>query len=243
MTRAFTTWTVLPHGKLTPLADNMLTVVGDIPMPVGNMHRRMTVVRLADRRLVVFSAIALDEDEMAEIEAFGTPAYLIVPGDHHRLDAGIWKTRYPQIIVVAPAGAREKIEAVAPVDATSADFGDPAVRLIDVPGTRAHEFALEVDGGAGDGGGLTLVINDLIGNIRDAHGFGGWLLKLMGFAGDEPHVPGPIKAHIVDDKRLLAEQLERWADKPRLKRIVVSHGEIIEDDPQGALRQLAQSLR
>ena len=38
-------------------------------MPMGHLKRRMTIVRLADRRLVVYSAIALDEDEMARIES------------------------------------------------------------------------------------------------------------------------------------------------------------------------------
>ena len=33
------------------------------------LPRRMTVVRLTDSRLVVFSAIALDDDEMAGLEA------------------------------------------------------------------------------------------------------------------------------------------------------------------------------
>jgi len=33
-------------------------------MPLMDQPRRMTVVRLNDSRLVVFSAIALDEDEM-----------------------------------------------------------------------------------------------------------------------------------------------------------------------------------
>jgi hypothetical protein len=33
-------------------------------MPVGNITRRMTVVRLRDGKLVIFSAIALDEVEM-----------------------------------------------------------------------------------------------------------------------------------------------------------------------------------
>ena len=38
MPRPFTEWKVLPHGKLTAIEDDILTVVGDIPMPVGNMH-------------------------------------------------------------------------------------------------------------------------------------------------------------------------------------------------------------
>src|SRR6266404_9421847 len=91
MTKPLQKWKVLPHGKLKQIGDNILTVTGDIHMPLMDLPRRMTVVRLIDSRLVVYSAIALDEDEMAELEAYGHPAYLIVPSDKHRLDAKIWK--------------------------------------------------------------------------------------------------------------------------------------------------------
>jgi hypothetical protein len=237
MTKPFTEWKVLPHGALTAVDDDILTVVGDIPMPVGNLKRRMTVVRLRDRRLVIFSAVALDEDEMRALEEFGEPAFLVVPNDHHRLDARIWKDRYPAIQVITPQGARGKVEKAVPVDATRADFGDPDVALVTVPGTHAQEAALEIR----RPNGTTLVLNDIVGNIRDASGFGGWLLRLMGFAGDEPHVPLPVKMSI-DSKAALAGQLRRWAELPALKRILVSHGSTIEDDPRGALRKLAVSL-
>jgi hypothetical protein len=237
MPRPFTEWKVLPHDKLTAVEDDILTVVGDISMPVANMKRRMTVVRLRDRRLVIFSAIALDEEEMWALENFGEPAFLIVPNDHHRLDAKIWKDRYPGIKVITPPGAREKVEKAVPVDATAADFGDPDVMLVTVPGTREHEVALEIRRP-----NTTLVLNDIVGNIRDASGFGGWTLRLMGFAGDEAHVPLPVKMTMVKDKAALANQLRRWAELPSLKRIIVSHGSTIEDDPRGVLRDLAASL-
>lgn len=57
----------------------------------------------------------------------------------------------------------------------------------------------------------------------------------MGFAGDEPQVPSPVKLQ-------LAAQLRRWADIADLKRVVVSHGDVIEDDPQEALPRLAAGL-
>ena len=104
MPKPFTEWTVLPHGKLSRLDDNLLSVTGDLHMPVGDFPRRMTVVRLDDGRLVIFSAIALDETEMRALEAFGEPSYLVIPNDIHRMDAKIWKNRYPQMRVVAPAG-------------------------------------------------------------------------------------------------------------------------------------------
>jgi hypothetical protein len=238
MTVAFKTWKVLPHGKLTEIDKNILTVVGEIPMPVGQFRRRMTVVRLNDGRLVIFSAISLQDDEMRALEAYGQPAFLIVPNDHHRLDAKAWKDRYPDIVVVAPEGARAKVEEAVQVDTSRVDFGDEAVQLIDVPGTRAHEAALVITGPTG----TTLVLNDVVANIQGEKGFGGWLLRMMKFAGDEPQIPIPVKAAIVDDKAALRAQLLSWADLPFLKRILVSHGASIEADPSGALRRLAASL-
>ncbi len=231
-------WKVRPHGKLTEVDANILTVTGTISMPVGALPRRMTVVRLRDRRLVIFSAMALNEEQMRALEEFGDPAFLVVPNDHHRLDAKSWKLRYPGIMVIAPAGAVLKVQKAVQVDATVVDFNDPDVVLVDVPGTNAHEAALVVN----SADGTTLVLNDLVGNIRDAHGLSGWFLRRMGFAGDEPHIPGPVKRAIVNDKALVRDQLMTWAALPSLKRILVSHGAPIEENPGAALRQLAESL-
>ena len=239
MTFTQESWKVLPHGKLVPVDDNILTVVGEIHMPLMELPRRMTVVRLRDGRLVVWSAIALDDAEMATFEAFGRPAFLVVPNDHHRLDAKAWKDRYPEVQVVAPAGAREKIAKAVAVDTTAPDFADPDVQFMAVPGTRDLEAALVVR----SPGGTTLVLNDLVGNIDNESGLGGWLLRLMGFAGDEPHIPAPVKMMMVKDTDALRAQLLQWAGDTSLKRILVSHGAPIEDDPRQTLRNLAAALK
>jgi len=238
MTRLNENWNVLPHGKLTPIDDGMLTVEGRIKMPLMDLPRRMTVVRLHDSRLIVWSAIALDDAAMATFEAFGRPAFLVVPNDHHRLDAKAWKNRYPELKVIAPEGAREKIANVVAVDTTSPDFGDPGVTFVTVPGTRAHEAALVVRRERG----TTLVLNDLVGNIRAASGIDGWLLRLAGFAGDDAQIPRVVKMALVKDAADLRAQLLEWAELPGLRRIIVSHGDPIESEPQRTLRDLAASL-
>jgi len=238
MPKPLTEWKVLPHGELRTVEENILTVTGDIPMPLAKLKRRMSVVRLRDRRLVIFSAIALCREDMRFLEAFGTPAFLIVPNAHHRLDAKIWKDRYPAIRVITPPGAREKVQKVVPVDATDVDFDDPGVTFVTVGGTDEQEAALEVR----RADGTTLILNDVVGNLRDTSGFGGWFLRLMKFAGDKPHIPLPVKISLAD-KPAFAAQLRRWAGLPSLKRILVSHGRIIDDDPGGTLRALAASLK
>lgn len=238
MNAPFKTWTVLPHGDLIQINDRILTVVGDLKMPLVHLPRRMTIVRLNDGGLVIYSAIALDEAQMARVEAFGTPRFMIVPSGRHRLDAPAYAARYPQLKTIAAHGARAKVAEVVNVDANAPNFGDPSVRYVEVAGTNQTEAALEVD--AEDG--VTLIVNEIIGDIHGAHGLGGWLLKTMGFAGDEPHVPAGPKLEFAKHKADLAAQLRQWAAIRNLKRIIVSHGDIIETDPQANLRKLADSL-
>jgi hypothetical protein len=235
MTAPFKRWTVLPHGKLTRINDRILTVVGDLKMPLLELPRRMTAVRLkAGGGLVIFSAIALRDPDMAELEAFGRPAFLVVPSIRHRLDAPGYAQRYPGITVVAPRVGAEKIGEVVPVHTSTPDFGDPTVRYVEIAG----DSALELDGDDG----LTVIVNDLIGDIHGEHGLGGWFLRVMGFAGDEPHVPAPVKLLLGKHKSEVAQQFRRWAEREDLRRIIVSHGETIEGDARGALRKLAASI-
>jgi hypothetical protein len=238
MSKPLVDWKVLPHGKLTPVDDNIRTVEGRIRMPLGDFNRRMTVVRLHNGRLVIFNGIALDEEQMRVLEDFGVPAFLIVPNGHHRLDARIWKDRYPHVQVVAPSGARAKVQETVPVDTTRPDFGDPDVTFVVVPGTGENEAALEVRGANSS----TLILNDILGNLRKSSGFGGWLLRMLGFAGDEPHIPVPVKLVMLKDKGAFAAQLRRWAQLPSLKRILVSHGVTIDENAPATLRKLAASL-
>ncbi len=238
MTAPFKEWKVLPHGKLTEVDENILTVVGDIHMPLTELPRRMTVVRLRGGRLVIFSAIALDEDEMESLESWGHPAFLVVPNGHHRLDAGVWKQRYPSMQVVAPEGSREKVEKIVHVDTTNPQFDDPNVQFITVPGTERREAALLVR----TANGSTLILNDIVGNIHNEHGFGGWFLRKAGFAGDDPQIPKVVQMSMIDDKDALRMQLLRWADLDSLKQILVSHGTPIRQRPEQVLRELATSL-
>lgn len=238
MAGTFQKWTVLPHGKLTAVDDNLLTVVGDLPMPAGDFPRRMTVARLRDGRLVVFSAIALDEAEMKVLEAWGRLSFLIIPNERHRKDARIWKDRYPQMVVVAPPGARKQADEVVPVDATSIDFGDASVRFVVVPGTEEREAALVVETNSG----TTLVLNEIIWNVADRPGVGGWLFHVVGFTGDQPKIPTFVAMKSIKDKPALAAQLRSWAALDGLNRLIVSHGDIVSQHAAQVLRQLADAL-
>ncbi len=231
-------WKILPHGRVKTVGDRIVTVEGDIPMPLGKFPRRMTVVGLSRNRSAIFSAISLDEAGMRRIEEVGKPAFLIVPNGHHRLDAAPWKKRYPKLKVLCPPGAKDSVGEAVAVDSTEDILNDKDVDLVIVEGTGKAEAALVVR----REGAVTLVVNDVIANVRHPRGLGAKIMaRLFGFGVKRPQVPRVVRRAMVKDNGKLAGQLRSWSEIPELVRIIPSHGEIL-DRPAGVLRQIADKL-
>lgn len=234
MSTPFETWTVLPHTPIEIIDDNILSVEG----PLGKFPRRMTIVCISGLRLVIHSGFALDEAEMARVESLGAPSFFIVPSALHRMDVKPWKQRYPGLMIVCPPGARGRVEELIKVDSVAPDFGDPSVQYAPVAGTAQREGALIVKGPQR----TTLVLNDLIFNVRKQPGVVGWFFGLLGVTGPQPKMAKLVMRKILDNKQALRAQLEQWAKLDKLKRIIVAHGAPIEEDPRGTLHRLAASL-
>lgn len=233
MAKPFTTWTVLPHDPREQLDDNLWYVRGKLPD--GDGHRVMTVARRRDGRLVVHNAIALEPALMAELEAFGEPAFLVVPNGFHRLDARIWKDRYPAMRVLCPRGARKAVAKVVPVDGAYNDMPpDEDVQLTHLEGLKEREGVMLVRGRAG----ASLVVNDVIMNMPKLTGVMGVMLGPTG----RPAIPRVMRWFMVADRRALRGHLERLAATPDLRRVIVSHGAPLADDPGATLRGVAAQL-
>jgi hypothetical protein len=231
-------WKVLPHGRVKTIGDRIITVEGDIPMPLGKFPRRMTVVGLSRNRSAIFSAMALEEPEMRRVEEIGKPSFLIVPNGHHRLDAYVWKQRYPKLKVMSPPAAEASVSEAAQVDSTDDILKDRDVDFVVVQGTGEAEAALVVR----RGGATTLIVNDVIANVRHPRGIGAKIMaRLFGFGVKHPQVPRVVKRMMVKDKGMLAEQLREWSKIPSLRRIIPSHGDMIER-PAQVLQKMAEEL-
>lgn len=235
--KAHRTWTVLPHEDIVELADNLWHVTGSLPGM--SLKRTMVVVKLQDGSLVLHNPIALEEQAQARLEAWGAPALLVIPNRWHRLDARIFKDRYPAAKVVCPAAAVSRVERVVPVDLTYDDFpedADVVVRHVD--GTRRREGVMIVRHGET----ATIVFNDLIFNMPHLHGFTGFVLRRLTGSTGGPKVTRIARLFLVDDNPAVAGDLRRLADTPGLSRIIVSHQDVIATDPAGILRRLADGL-
>jgi hypothetical protein len=236
MPKPFDTWTVHPHGPIERITENLWRVSG--PFPGAPFPRTMILARLSDGRIVVHNAIALDDGEMKEVEAWGTPAFLIVPNGGHRMDAKIFKDRYPSLVVVTPPGAKQKVDEVVHVDDTEGKFGDDGVRYEILEGTKGREGVLSIKSARG----TTLVFNDAVMNMQSLPGFGGFMMGLFGFTGPAPKVAFPARVALVADKKGLRGHLERLAATDGLVRIEVGHGAPVAERANEALRAAAAAL-
>jgi hypothetical protein len=222
----FTTWTVLEHDPIQKLTENLWCVQG--LMPDGKTTRKMSVVRMRDGSLLFHNAIALDEPSMQELEAFGKPAYIVVPGAFHRQDARIWKDRYPSAKVVAPRGAAKRVGSIVPVELSYAEApGDDSVKLSHFEGVKEREGYVEVR----SADGTTLVINDIVCNLPKSGGLLGYFMAPTG----QPSVPRVTRWMITKSRGALGEHLGRLAQTPGLERLILSHGDNVEGDAPAAL--------
>jgi hypothetical protein len=182
--------------------------------------------------------MALNDIGMRRIEELGEPSFLIVPNGHHRLDARPWKQRYPKMKVLCPPAAKESVSEAVPVDSTNDILDDEDVEFVVVEGTGEGEAALIVRRKSG----ATLIVNDVIANIRHPHGLGGKIVvRLFGFGAKGPQVPRVVKRVMIDDQGEFAGQLREWSEIPDLRRIIPSHGEIVER-PEPVLERMAEEL-
>ena len=232
------TWKVQPHGKIQRVSENILRVEAQLTSGPP-LVRVMTVLRLAGGDLLIHNAIALNEESMKELEAFGTLKYLIVPNGWHRMDAGRYFTRYPQLKVFCPRGSRAKVAEVVPVHGVYEEFPDNAnVRFETLQGINEMEGAVIFE----DAEGATLVMNDVLFNMPHLPGIKGFILKYLTGSSGGPRVSRLMRLSAVKDKAALRAHFEKLANLPRLKRIVTGHYQMIENNPAEVLRNVAGTL-
>jgi hypothetical protein len=221
MAKAHPDWHVLAHGSIEQLADNLWWVQGDLPNM--SLKRVMTVARTSDEKLIIHSAIALEEPLMQELLAWGAPAYLLVPNGYHRLDAPAWKRRFPDLKVLAPRGSQAKVSEVVHVDGSYEDF--PArddVRLFTLPGVSEREGGMLVR----SADGVSVVLNDVVFNMDRKRDLLGFLFTTILGSAPGPRISRLAKLALVKDSGLLKRELATLADQPDLVRLIVSHEKV-----------------
>ena len=232
------TWQPFPHGEIEKYGDNLWSVVGS--MPRSPLPRRMCVARVGDGRLIIHSAIALEQPHMEQLEQWGTPAVLVVPNRFHRFDAAAYKDRYPDLRVLCPDEARSQVQQLVAVDGSTDELDEESeLQLLALPGAKGGEFVLVVRHADGT---ASAVVTDAIFNLPHQPGLGGLIMKWIGSSGG-PRVTRLAKMMMVSNAAAFAGGLRELAAVDGLCRVLPSHGDVIEGDAPGVLGQIADRLR
>lgn len=238
-------WKVFSHGSLAALGPNLWQAEGT--MPGNGLGRRMVVARMADgERLVVHNGVCLDEAAMAELEALGEVAFVLVPNGFHRFDAARFQARYPRAKFLCPEGATGRVKKLIEVDGTYADLPkDTQVALQHVRGVKAREGVMVVQ----SGGERSLVFNDLVMNLPHTSGPMGFILKHITRTTGGPKVSGLAKMLFVANGAEAATHMAELCETT-VSRIVPGHGAIIDaahqshgiEAPDAVLRRIADAI-
>jgi len=197
---------------------------------------RMTVVRLADGRLLLHSPAPLDDPTREEIARLGEVGFIIGPGNFHHINIPACQTAFPSAQTWICPGIEVK---------------QPRLRFDGILGDRPPEaWVGELDQVLVRGNRMinevaffhrpsrTLILVDIIENIGDSTPNVSWGLKLWWVLVTRmwnKAKPAPEYALGWKDKvaaRMSLERILSWD----FERIIIAHGDLIERDAKDVAR-------
>ena len=223
---------VYPYRPLEPLAANLWQVQGTL---ANGVPRNMTVYRLPDGRLLLYSVVAMDDPDMEGLEKLGRPAIMIMPHDRHQMDAPFYKQRYPDLRVLGPQPRHAR---KVPIDADLGELAALGIKAYVPPGTTYHEVVLELP--LEDG--VALCTTELLGNLSDLSGLSRvmrLLLRLLGPPGGGLGVARVVRWREISDRKRVQAWLRSQSARRDLRMVLVGHGRPVTEEAAGALRRAA----
>ncbi len=218
---------LLPHcGPLVPLADNLWASEYELRLGPGfYMPVRMTVLRVADGSLVLWSPGPLQEPLAAELAQLGEVSALVAPNCLHHLFVGPAKERYPQATILAAPGLRDKRPDL-PIDLDLDRDGPPAgwggeIELLTIAGAARLGEVVALHRPS-----ATLLVTDLMFNMDRVRGvLTPWILRMAGVY--RRFGQSRLIRFLVDDRSAAAGSVRHLLGWP-FERVVSAHGGVVE---------------
>ena len=191
----------------------------------------MTVLRLANGRLLLHSPVALTPGLRTAVEELGTVSHLYSPNLFHHLHIGDWAAAFPAAVLHAPPGLAKKRPDLR-IDrvhgkALPAEL-ESVVLELPIEGFRLEESALFYRPAS------TMVVADLVHNVgRPQHAWTGLYTRLMGFH-DRVAMSRMIRWTAFNDRAAARRSIDLALAEP-FDRLVVGHGESLQAGAREAL--------
>ena len=95
-------------SALTQLAPDLWVASRPLPLPVGDIGTRMTIIRLPDGGLFLHSPVQLDAETQQALDAIGPVRCVVAPSKVHYFFVAAYGSAYPNARLFAAPGLAEK---------------------------------------------------------------------------------------------------------------------------------------
>lgn len=205
----------------------------DVELPLGlNMPGRATIMRLGGGGLLIYSPLSVDEVTAREIDQLGDVRFLVAPNSLHWMFLKAAKERWSGARVLASPVLAKKLGSFPfePLPETGRIDGAEGVRIERIQGApKIEEHVLLHEPSR------SLVVGDLMFNIHECRSF--WMRLVLRLGGTWKKVGQSIEwRRLVKDRAAAARSASDilgWD----FERVVVAHGNVIEDDARERARQ------
>jgi hypothetical protein len=219
---------------LRQLADDVALISFPFRALGIDFRRNVTLLRLADGRLIVHSTAPFTEEHVASIRRFGEPAWLVEATLMHDTFAKDGHKAFPDLPYLAPEGfAKASGIETRPLSLPLSDWTGE-IDVIKIGGVRSDEHALY------HRRSRTLVVADLFFSFpKDVQGwprfFVRHFMRLPGLFG----ISAFFRRFVLRDEEAFKRSLNALLALD-FERLVVAHSEAIEKDAE---RVVGQALR
>jgi hypothetical protein len=170
-----------------------------------------------------------------ELAARGKVRALVAPNAFHHLGLPLWKARFPEAAVFAPAQSvarvekQSKLSGIRPL-AEAAPLCGPSLELVDMPHYKTGEVLVRMKTGAGP----VWFVTDVIMNLPQVPPRFPFNL-LFKWTGSAPGLclNGVAPFFMVEDRRALRRWLREEVEKAPPFLLIACHGDPVDMDPPG----------
>lgn len=199
---------------------------------LGTDHgRTVTIIRLPSGKLIVHSMAPFTPSDVAQIRALGEPAWLVEAMMLHDTYAREGQETFPDVPFLGPEGFGEIVKfPTLPLQPAPAEWAGEVevLELHGAPRLKEHVFIHKSS--------RTLIVADLVFNFRAAER--GWNRFFHCYIAGFKRYPGMSRIFriCISNRSAFLASLEKVLEAD-FDRIVVGHGEVIEQDGKALLRR------
>lgn len=208
---------------LRVLAPDLWVASRPLAMWIGDIGCRMTVIRLADGGLFLHSPVPLDAAMRQALDRIGRVRWIVGPSRVHHFYLGDYARAYPEAVLCAAPGLREKrrdLHFQCVLDDAALPPWGPAIPMRLLRGAPSMNEVVFFHPAS-----RTLVLTDLAFNVPADGGRARWFHRLVGASGRfGPHRIIRLAIRDRQAARASLEAILAWD----FDRVIVSHGDVLE---------------